>query len=75
MRRPDGISDLASAGLSPSRGRARPLAERSIGHPDPGAVSFGLIAAGVARAYAGFTAPDFTNADSTAAPIPEDVTA
>jgi len=64
-----------TAGLSPRRGRARPLAERSIGHPDPGAVSFGLIAAGVARAYAGFTAPDFTNADSTAAPIPEDVTA
>ncbi|SHE25261.1 dihydroxyacetone kinase family protein [Actinomyces glycerinitolerans] len=33
--------------LSPRRGRARPLAERSIGHPDPGAVSFGMCAAAV----------------------------
>ncbi|TFB65749.1 dihydroxyacetone kinase family protein [Cryobacterium sp. Hz9] len=41
-----------TAELSPRRGRARPLAERSLGHPDPGAVSFGLIAAGIARAYA-----------------------
>ncbi|GAB3523931.1 dihydroxyacetone kinase subunit DhaL [Arthrobacter monumenti] len=41
----------ATAELSPKKGRARPLAEKSIGHPDPGAVSFGLIAEGVARAY------------------------
>ncbi|WP_285244456.1 dihydroxyacetone kinase family protein [Pseudarthrobacter sp. fls2-241-R2A-127] len=34
----------ATAGLSPKKGRARPLAEKSLGHPDPGAVSFGLIA-------------------------------
>ncbi|MDQ0754069.1 dihydroxyacetone kinase family protein [Arthrobacter sp. B3I4] len=34
----------ATAALSPKKGRARPLAEKSIGHPDPGAVSFGLIA-------------------------------
>ncbi|MGY1550579.1 dihydroxyacetone kinase family protein [Microbacterium sp. A588] len=33
----------ATAALSPKRGRARPLAERSIGHPDPGAVSFAVI--------------------------------
>jgi dihydroxyacetone kinase len=33
----------ATAGLRPLRGRARPLAERSIGHADPGAVSFSLI--------------------------------
>ena len=33
-----------TAGLSPKKGRARPLAEKSLGHPDPGAVSFGLIA-------------------------------
>lgn len=38
----------ATAELSPKKGRARPLAEKSLGHPDPGAVSFGLIADGVA---------------------------
>ncbi len=38
----------ATAGLSPKKGRARPLAEKSLGHPDPGAVSFGLIAGRVA---------------------------
>ncbi|MBT2596113.1 dihydroxyacetone kinase subunit DhaL [Arthrobacter sp. ISL-72] len=35
----------ATASLRPLKGRARPLAEKSLGHPDPGAVSFGLIAA------------------------------
>lgn len=38
----------ATASLSPKKGRARPLAEKSLGHPDPGAVSFGLIAGRVA---------------------------
>lgn len=33
-----------TAALVPRLGRARPLAERSVGHPDPGAVSFALIA-------------------------------
>ena len=33
----------ATASLRPLKGRARPLAEKSLGHPDPGAVSFGLI--------------------------------
>lgn len=33
-----------SARLVPRKGRARPLAERSIGTPDPGAVSLALIA-------------------------------
>lgn len=33
----------ATANLRPLKGRARPLAEKSLGHPDPGAVSFGLI--------------------------------
>lgn len=33
----------ATAVLTPRKGRARPLAERSIGHPDPGAVSFAMI--------------------------------
>ena len=60
-----------TAALSPRRGRARPLAERSLGHPDPGAVSFGLIAAGVARTYAALTTANFTTAASTT----EDVTA
>ncbi len=38
----------ATAPLSPRLGRARPLAERSIGHPDAGAVSLALIAATIA---------------------------
>ncbi|CAI3793461.1 dihydroxyacetone kinase subunit DhaL [Pseudarthrobacter sp. MM222] len=33
-----------TADLRPLKGRARPLAEKSLGHPDPGAVSFALIA-------------------------------
>lgn len=33
----------ATASLSPRLGRARPLAERSVGHPDPGAISFAII--------------------------------
>ncbi|KQR80164.1 dihydroxyacetone kinase [Arthrobacter sp. Leaf337] len=39
----------ATASLRPLKGRARPLAEKSVGHPDPGAVSFGLIAARISR--------------------------
>ncbi|WP_421577339.1 dihydroxyacetone kinase family protein [Shinella sp. M31] len=38
----------ATAPLSPRLGRARPLAERSIGHPDAGAISLALIAATIA---------------------------
>ncbi|MFJ5699874.1 dihydroxyacetone kinase subunit DhaL [Arthrobacter sp. NPDC093139] len=38
-----------TANLRPLKGRARPLAEKSLGHPDPGAVSFGLIAERIAR--------------------------
>ncbi|WP_343319621.1 dihydroxyacetone kinase family protein [Arthrobacter sp. TMP15] len=41
-----GVSRTAAeetARLRPLKGRARPLAEKSLGHPDPGAVSFGLI--------------------------------
>lgn len=34
----------ATSELRPLKGRARPLAEKSLGHPDPGAVSFALIA-------------------------------
>lgn len=32
-----------TARLTPKVGRARPLAERSLGHPDPGAMSFAMI--------------------------------
>ncbi|MEV1132279.1 dihydroxyacetone kinase family protein [Agromyces sp. NPDC049794] len=38
----------ATASLSPKLGRARPLAERSVGHPDPGAISFAIIVRAVA---------------------------
>lgn len=50
----DALADAAAAAqtaadrtadLRPLKGRARPLAEKSLGHPDPGAVSFALIAA------------------------------
>ena len=33
---------IATAALSPKRGRAKPLAERSLGHRDAGAVSFAM---------------------------------
>lgn len=42
----------ATAPMTPRRGRARPLAERSIGHPDPGATSFALIVDAVAAVAA-----------------------
>lgn len=38
----------ATAELAPKLGRARPLAERSIGHPDPGATSFAIIVTALA---------------------------
>ena len=39
----------ATAPLRPKKGRARPLAERSIGSPDPGAVSFALVVSALAE--------------------------
>ncbi len=39
----------ATADMTPRRGRARPLAERSMGHPDPGATSFSIIVDALAR--------------------------
>ncbi len=39
-----------TAGLSPKLGRARPLAARSVGHADPGAISFALCAEASRRA-------------------------
>jgi dihydroxyacetone kinase len=40
----------ATAALEPRLGRARPLAQRSLGHPDAGAVSLALCARTVAEA-------------------------
>jgi dihydroxyacetone kinase len=37
----------ATAPLIPKRGRARPLAAKSVGHPDPGAISLALCAQAV----------------------------
>lgn len=42
----------ATAQLRPLKGRARPLAEKSIGHPDAGAVSLSLIVTAVAEEIA-----------------------
>jgi D-erythrulose 4-kinase len=42
----------ATASLVPRIGRARPLAERSVGTPDPGAVSLGLIATALGESLA-----------------------
>ncbi|TLM88189.1 dihydroxyacetone kinase family protein [Pseudarthrobacter sp. NamE5] len=44
----------STASLRPRLGRARPLAEKSLGHPDPGAVSFALIAGRVADCLGAF---------------------
>jgi dihydroxyacetone kinase len=41
-----------TAGLKPRLGRARPLAEKSLGHPDAGAVSFALIVTRIAAEFA-----------------------
>ena len=43
----------ATASLTPKIGRARPLAERSIGTPDPGAISLGLIVTAIGEVLAG----------------------
>ncbi|QCO97183.1 dihydroxyacetone kinase subunit L [Arthrobacter sp. 24S4-2] len=53
----------ATASLRPLKGRARPLAEKSVGHPDPGAVSFGLIAARISN-YLDSELSDFRLSDS-----------
>ena len=46
-----------TAALTPRRGRARPLAERSVGHADPGATSFALIVDTVAATSAASERP------------------
>ena len=45
-----------TAQLRPRLGRARPLAEKSIGHPDAGGVSFARIVGVIARELAGAAA-------------------
>jgi len=42
----------ATAGLRPLKGRARPLAEKSIGTPDPGATSLAMVFAAVGPHFA-----------------------
>ncbi|RDH79712.1 DAK2 domain-containing protein [Mycolicibacterium moriokaense] len=42
----------ATASLTPRLGRARPLAARSLGHPDPGAMSFAIAMAAVSEHFA-----------------------
>jgi D-erythrulose 4-kinase len=41
----------ATAPLVPKIGRARPLAERSVGTPDPGAISLGLIVSAIGEVF------------------------
>jgi D-erythrulose 4-kinase len=41
----------ATADLRPRLGRARPLAEKSLGHPDPGATSFAIVAEAIAQHF------------------------
>jgi dihydroxyacetone kinase len=43
----------ATAPMRPRIGRARPLAERSVGHADAGAVSFGYIVRTIADRMTG----------------------
>jgi dihydroxyacetone kinase len=43
----------ATSSLVPKIGRARPLAERSVGTPDPGAVSLGLIVTAIGDVFGG----------------------
>ena len=56
------VAARSTAELRPRLGRARPLAEKSVGHPDAGAVSFARITGVVARA----TAADPTSDDRSA---------
>ena len=42
----------ATAGMRPRVGRARPLAERSVGHQDPGAASFAVVVRTIADSIA-----------------------
>ena len=54
----------ATASLVPKIGRARPLAERSVGTPDPGAISLGLIVTAISDVL-GNAAPPATAASES----------
>ena len=57
-----------TADLRPLKGRARPLAEKSLGNPDPGAVSFGLITERIAQHVQSEPAdPEAAGSDTAAA--------
>ena len=43
------VAAKATASLTPRRGRARPLAEKSVGHPDAGALSFAVIVTAIGQ--------------------------
>ncbi len=58
----------ATAALTPKIGRARPLAERSIGTPDPGAISLGLIVTAIGTVLADGS----VLSDDEPAPAPDD---
>jgi dihydroxyacetone kinase len=62
---------VATAQLRPRLGRARPLAEKSIGHPDAGAVSFARIVGVVARELAGSAASTSSTTTSATTPAQE----
>ncbi len=47
----------ATAALRPLKGRARPLAEKSVGTPDPGATSLAMIFSVFGPHLAGATQP------------------
>jgi dihydroxyacetone kinase len=48
---------IATADLRPRLGRARPLAEKSLGHPDAGAISLARIVTAIGDRLASATAP------------------
>ena len=47
----------STAGLRPLKGRARPLAEKSIGTPDPGATSLAMVFAAVGPHFTAIPVP------------------
>jgi D-erythrulose 4-kinase len=55
----------ATASLVPKIGRARPLAERSVGTPDPGAISLALIVTAIGEVLAEAEAGASAAAEST----------
>ena len=57
-----------TASLRPRKGRARPLADRSVGTPDPGAVSFALIATAIADGAVSWAENDGGPGDQEGAP-------